>query len=70
MPYHPMYNTRISREEAIQIALQQVRGRVFKAELDTENGRWVYEIGIRVNYAVYEVTVDATTGQIISIDYD
>ena len=60
----------ISLAEAVQIALQQVNGTVVKAELDTDNGRWVYEINIRVNYAVYEVTVDAVTGQIIRIDYD
>jgi len=60
----------ISLAEAVQIALQQVNGTVVKAELDTDNGRWVYEIDIRVNYAVYEVTVDAVTGQIIRIDYD
>ena len=70
MPYNPMDTNLISLAEAVQIALQQVNGTVVKAELDTDNGRWVYEINIRVNYAVYEVTVDAVTGQIIRIDYD
>lgn len=70
MPYNPMDTNLISLAEAVQIALQQVNGTVVKAELDTDNGRWVYEIDIRVNYAVYEVTVDAVTGQIIRIDYD
>ena len=70
MPYNPMDTNLISLAEAVQIALQQVNGTVVKAELDTDNGRLVYEIDIRVNYAVYEVTVDAVTGQIIRIDYD
>lgn len=70
MPYNPMYSNLITLAEAVRIALQQVNGTVVKAELDTENGRMVYEIGIRVGFAVYEVTVDAATGQILQIDYD
>ena len=70
MPYQPIYNLPISQAEAVEIALRQVNGTVVKVELDTENGRWVYEIGIREGFVYYEVIVDATTGQIIGIDYD
>lgn len=58
----------ISPQEAAQIALQTIPGQLLGVELDTENGRLVYEVDIRTNYGVYEVVVDAYTGSIIEID--
>lgn len=59
---------RINTETAIQIALQQVPGQVIKVELDDENGLLVYEIDIRTTAGVYEVHVNASTGQILRIE--
>jgi|LFRM01.1.fsa_nt_gb uncharacterized membrane protein YkoI len=59
---------RINSETAIQIALQQVPGQVIKVELDDENGFLVYEIDIRTQTGVYEVHVNAATGQILKIE--
>lgn len=61
---------RINSEAAIQIALQQVPGQVIKVELDYENGILVYEIDILTISGVYEVHVDAITGQILKIERD
>ncbi|AFS79443.1 peptidase M4 domain-containing protein [Gottschalkia acidurici 9a] len=63
-------NNVIPIEMAIAIALEQVQGEVIKAELDRENGILVYEIHIRTPYGVYEVEIDATTGQVLDIDLD
>ncbi|HEY8422200.1 MAG TPA: PepSY domain-containing protein [Thermoclostridium sp.] len=59
---------RINSETAIQIALQQVPGQVLKVELDDDDGLLVYEIDIRTQSGVYEVHVNATTGQILKIE--
>lgn len=59
---------RINSEAAIQIALQLVPGQVIKVELDYENGILVYEIDIRTQSGIYEVHVNATTGQILKVE--
>jgi len=59
---------RISSEAAIQIALRQVPGQVIKVELDYENGILVYEIDIRNPSGIYEVHVNAVTGQILKVE--
>lgn len=61
---------RISSEAAIQIALQRVPGQVIKVELDDYNGLLVYEIDIRTQRGVYEVHVNAVTGQIIKTEME
>ncbi len=63
-------NYRINSEAAIQIALQQVPGQVIKVELDYEYGMLVYEIDIRTQSGVYEVHVNANTGQILKIEME
>lgn len=75
-PYFPTMwdnywrNYRINSETAIQIALQHVPGQVLKVELDYENGILVYEIYIRTPNGVYEVEIDANTGQLIEIELE
>jgi len=59
---------RINSEAAIQIALQRVPGQVVKVELDYDNGLLVYEVDVRTTYGLYEVHIDATTGQILKIE--
>jgi uncharacterized membrane protein YkoI len=50
--------------------LQQVPGQVIKVELDYEYGMLVYEIDIRTQSGVYEVHVNANTGQILKIEME
>lgn len=60
--------SRISIDDAMTIALEQVPGEVVKVELDTENGILVYEIDIMTMEGVkYEVEIDAQTGAVIKI---
>ncbi|WP_333860326.1 PepSY domain-containing protein [Clostridium sp.] len=60
---------RINTEAAIQTALQRVPGQVLRVEVDTENGLLVYEIHIRnTKGEIYEVTIDANTGEILEVD--
>ena len=67
---NPRYR-RISTEQAIGIALQQVPGQVVKAELDNDDGRLLYEIDIRNEQGIkYEVKVDAITGEVLRVKID
>lgn len=67
---NPRYR-RISTEQAISIALQQVPGHVVKTELEYEDGQLIYEIDIRNNQGIkYEVEIDAITGEIVKVKLD
>ncbi|MET7041038.1 PepSY domain-containing protein [Clostridium botulinum] len=61
---------RISSEAGVQIALQQVPGQVVRVELDVEDSILVYEVSIRTTAGIYEVKINANTGQIIEVDRD
>ncbi|PAV29729.1 hypothetical protein CIL05_10185 [Virgibacillus profundi] len=68
--FHNAYR-RITIEEAMHIALEQVPGQVVKIELDTENGIQVYEVDIvTAQGALFEVSVDINTGTIVEIEQD
>jgi uncharacterized membrane protein YkoI len=58
----------ISMETAVDIALRRVPGQVVKVELDTENGLLVYEVVVRTPYGLYEVDVNAVTGDVVKVE--
>ena len=64
----------ISMEQAIAAAERHhPGGKAFKAELDRERGRTVYEVEVEMpNRQEYDVKVDATSGKVISsrLDHD
>jgi len=73
VPFYSLWDgfwgvNRINSETAIQIALRHVPGQVIKVELDDENGILVYEVDIRTPTGVYEVHVNAETGQVLRIE--
>ena len=63
-----------TEEEAIQIALEQVPGatedNVTQFKFDYDDGRAIYEIEIRYNYSECDIEIDATTGQILKLEFD
>lgn len=63
--------SRISVEDAISIGLSQIPGEVTKVELDTENGRLVYEVDIMTRQGIeYDMEIDAQTGRITKLRRD
>ncbi len=67
----PAWDRRVSIEEAIGIALEQVPGQVVKVELEHEQGILVYEVEIVTQQGVkYEVAVDVSTGSVVSVELD
>jgi uncharacterized membrane protein YkoI len=62
---------RISLDEAIQQALVAVPGQVLGVQLEEENGFLVYDIEVvNADRAVVDVTVDAGSGEVLTIDQD
>ncbi|WP_040287329.1 PepSY domain-containing protein [Sporosarcina koreensis] len=67
---NPQYR-RISMEQAMSAALQQVPGQVVKAELEYEHGTLIYEVEIRTaDGHKFEVEVDANTGRVLRVKPD
>ncbi|QBQ05114.1 peptidase [Sporosarcina pasteurii] len=63
--------SRISIDDAMAIALEQIPGEVVKVELDTDNGAFVYEVDIISRQGIkYEFEIDAETGRIIKMHQD
>ena len=77
-PYNQSYNnqpynrySRISIEDAMSIALEQIPGEIVKVELDTEDGILVYEVDIMTAQGIkYEMEIDAQTGRIVKLKRD
>lgn len=60
----------IEMTTAIEIAIQEFPGTVTEAELDREDGRLIYEIGIKSKGEEAEIEIDAYTGEVIVIEID
>ena len=63
----------ISESEAKEIALERAglkdnQIKSYKSELELDDGRWEYEIEFRSGKYEYELTIDASTGAILSYD--
>ena len=41
-----------------------------RAELDYEDGRWVYDVEFYTDNKEYDFEIDATTGKVLDVDYD
>lgn len=63
--------TKITLEKARQIALEQVQGVVYAADLDSDNGRIFWEIEVRsTDGSLYDIEIDAESGQVLEVDRD
>lgn len=71
MPHHQQMYRQIMIEDAIRISREQVPGQVVKAELESKNGRLIYEVEVVTAQGVkYEVKVDGNTGAVLEIELD
>lgn len=61
----------LSIEQARNIALEAVPGKIVKEESENKHGRTVYEFYIRKdNGDMFEIKVDAVSGKVIKIEKD
>ena len=56
----------LSMTRAIEAAQAQIDGGVLEAEIETEDGALIYEIDMVRDGEVYEVTIDAQSGEVLS----
>lgn len=65
----PMYRQRITKEQAQEIALKNVPGKILHVDMDLENGVLVYEVFILTpDNRIFEVEIIAKTGKILKIE--
>lgn len=62
--------TGITPEEAVDIARGIVDGQLEEIELDTEDGRLIYEVELSAYGEDFEIDVDARTGEVMDLDDD
>lgn len=63
-------NSLITEEQAIAIANKQVAGEVIKLKLDSDDGRYEYELELHTKKGKFEITIDASTGKILEQEFD
>lgn len=67
----PMYRQRITMQQAQEIALQRIPGRVVHVDMDLENGVLVYEVFIMTAQGlIFEVEILARNGKILKIEQE
>lgn len=59
-------NADITLQEAKDIAAKQYQGEILEASLDDSNARSVYQIKIKKEDTLYQVTIDANDGKILA----
>ncbi|MGN7176087.1 peptidase M4 [Paenibacillus sp. FSL R5-0490] len=65
----PMYRQRITKEQAQEIALKNVPGKIQHVDMDLENGVLVYEVFILTpDNRIFEVEIIAKTGKVLKIE--
>lgn len=62
--------TGIDAKQAIDIALNEFPGTIVELELETDDGRSIYEIELESGHEEAEIEIDAHTGEILVIDID
>ncbi len=66
-----MNRQRITKQQAQEIALQRVPGKVLHVDLDLENGVLVYEVFILTSdNRIFEVEILAKSGRILKVDQE
>lgn len=68
--YSAMNQAKVTLTTAIQIAAQSVNGKVISAEFELERGQSVYDTEIVKGNQIYNVSIDANTGKVLSSQVD
>ncbi|MBS3679341.1 PepSY domain-containing protein [Ornithinibacillus massiliensis] len=68
--HKPNMENIISIEEAKEIAVAEVGGKVIEIDLDKDDGRYEYELELRTDRGEAEITIDAESGEIVELELD
>jgi uncharacterized membrane protein YkoI len=67
----PMYRQSITKQQAQEIALKRVPGKIQHVDMDLENGVLVYEVFIlTLDNRIFEVEVVAKSGRILKVEQE
>jgi uncharacterized membrane protein YkoI len=67
----PMYRQRITMQQAQEIALKRVPGKIQHVDMDLENSVLVYEVFIlTADNRIFEVEIVAKSGRIIKVEQE
>lgn len=67
----PIYRQRITKQQAQEIAIKRVPGRVQHVDMDLENGVLVYEVFILTpDNRIFEVEILAKSGKILKVEQE
>lgn len=61
---------KITLDQAREIALKKVPGKVEEGEIERENGKLIYSFDIRTDKDITEVQVNAVDGAIVAIEHE
>ena len=68
--YSAMKQAKVSMNSAMQKATQHVNGKVIGAGFELEKGQATYDIEVVKNNQIYDVSIDANTGKVLSSQVD
>lgn len=63
-------NLPVTKKQAKEIALGKVKGEVVMIKLEEDDGRQYYEVIIKSSDSMYEVEIDAKTGQVLEVEQE
>ena len=64
--YKAMKQAKVSLNQAMEKATQDVNGKIIKAGFDVDNGKSVYEIKVAKGNQIHKIVINSMTGDIIS----
>ena len=65
-----MKQAKVTLTRAMQKAAQSLNGKVISAEFELEKGKPVYDIKVVKGNQIYDVSIDANTGKVLSSQVD
>jgi len=63
-------SVKITKEEAANIALHEVSGKVTEVDVEKDSDEAVYSVTIQTNQGKQEVKIDAETGKVVKVEAD
>ena len=64
--YKAMKQAKVSLNQAMEKATQDVNGKIIKAGFDVDNGKSVYEIKVAKGNQIHKMVIDSVTGKVVS----
>lgn len=64
--YKAMKKAKVSLNQAMEKATQNINGKIIEAGFDVDNGKSVYEIKVAKGNQIHKMVIDSVTGKVVS----